>query len=57
MRILVLSDSHGRSSEIQKAIEAQPDARHDFFLGDVLSEIEDMEYIYPDRIYHTVRGN
>lgn len=57
MRILVLSDSHGRSSEIQKAIEAQPDARHVFFLGDVLSDIEDMEYFYPDRIFHSVRGN
>ena len=57
MRIIVLSDSHGRKSAVEDAIEAQPNARHVFFLGDVLSDIEDMPYVYPDRIFHSVRGN
>lgn len=57
MRILVISDTHGRAGEIEKAIESQPQARHIFFLGDCLSDIEDLQYIYTDRIFHTVCGN
>jgi putative phosphoesterase len=57
MRILVISDSHGRVSEIEKAIEAHPDAKHIFFLGDCIRDIEDCPYIYPDRTFHIVSGN
>lgn len=57
MRILVISDSHGRVSEIEKAIDAQPDARHIFFLGDCVSDIEDLTYLYCDRNFHIVSGN
>lgn len=57
MRIIVISDSHGRSSAIQQAINAQPSAKHVFFLGDVLSDIEDFEHFFPDRVLHAVRGN
>jgi hypothetical protein len=34
MRILVISDSHRRSSVVDKIIAAQPEARYVFFLGD-----------------------
>ena len=57
MRILVLSDSHGRTSAIEDAIEAQPTAKHIFFLGDCTRDIEDLTYIYSDRIFHIVSGN
>lgn len=57
MRILVISDSHGRTSEIEKAIEAQPNVKHIFFLGDCVSDIEDLPYIYTDRTFHIVSGN
>ncbi len=57
MRILVLSDSHGRTSAIEKAIEAQPTAKHIFFLGDCTHDIEDLTYIYPDRSFYIVAGN
>ena len=57
MRILVLSDSHGRTSAIEEAIEAQPTAKHIFFLGDCTQDIEDLTYIYPDRSFHIVAGN
>ena len=57
MRILVISDSHGRTSAIEEAIEAQPSANHIFFLGDCVSDIEDLTYIYPDRSFHIVSGN
>ncbi|MBR5452373.1 MAG: YfcE family phosphodiesterase [Clostridia bacterium] len=57
MRILVISDSHGSLRNIEKAIEAQPDAKHVIFLGDGEKDIEEASYIYDDRIYHIVKGN
>ena len=57
MRILVISDSHGRTSAIERAIEAQPTAKHVFFLGDCVRDIEDYQYVYPDRTFHVVSGN
>lgn len=57
MRILVISDSHRRTSAVEKIIESQPDARHIFFLGDNVSDIEDFDFIYSDRVFHTVCGN
>ena len=40
MRIIVISDTHGRPSLIEKIIEAQPDAKDIFFLGDLIKDIE-----------------
>lgn len=57
MRILVLSDSHRRSGEIEKIIESQPNARHIFFLGDLLHDIEYLPEIYSDRTFYSVPGN
>ncbi len=57
MRILVISDSHGRSSYIESAIEAQPEAKHIFFLGDKLCDINYLPEIYSDRTFYTVPGN
>lgn len=57
MRIVVISDSHRRSSVIDKILSAQPQARHVFFLGDNVADIEDFEYLYPDKVFHIVCGN
>lgn len=57
MRILVFSDSHGRGSRIEAAILEHPEAKHIFFLGDKLSDIEDIEHLYPDHSFYSVAGN
>ena len=57
MRIIVISDTHGRPSIIEKIIEAQPTAKHLFFLGDVIKDIEDMPFMYPSHTFHIVSGN
>ncbi len=57
MRILVISDSHGRTSKIEQAIENEKEAKHIFFLGDCVKDIEDYPFIYPDRTFHIVSGN
>ena len=57
MRILVVSDIHGRIHRLQEALEQQPTARHVVFLGDGLRQVEDLMDQYPDRTFYTVPGN
>lgn len=57
MRIVVISDSHRRASVIDKILASQPDARYVFFLGDNVADIEDFEFLYPDKKFCSVSGN
>lgn len=57
MRILVVSDSHRRTAAIEKILYAQPTASHVFFLGDLASDIENYEYIFPEKQFHVLSGN
>ena len=57
MRILVLSDSHGNTAALRKAINAQKEAKHIFFLGDNIRDIESVKDDYPDRTFYSVSGN
>jgi len=57
MRVLVVSDIHGREHRLRQAIEQQPAARHVIFLGDGLRQVEDVAEEYPDRVFYTVPGN
>ena len=42
MRIVVISDSHRRSGNIKKILDAQQSARHIFSLADVPGDIEEL---------------
>ena len=57
MRIVVISDSHGRTGVIDRILRNQPDAEYVFFLGDRLPDIEDFPILYPDKTFYTVSGN
>ncbi len=57
MRVLVVSDVHGKLNLLREAIEAQPTARDVIFLGDGLRQVEDVMEWYPDRTFYTVPGN
>ena len=57
MRIAVISDSHRRYSVVERIIRAQKDVKHIFFLGDGISDIEDLQYEYTDRNFYIVSGN
>ena len=57
MRLLIISDSHKNSFIIDRIIRNQPDARHIFFLGDNVSDMEELKSEYTDRIFHMVKGN
>lgn len=57
MRILVISDSHGDSYSIRRAISEQPSARVLFYLGDGERDIDFCGNIRPDLYIHKVKGN
>lgn len=57
MRILVISDSHAVTRNIDYCLQAHPEAKHVFFLGDNTRDIENIKVYHPDRIFHIVHGN
>ena len=57
MRILVISDSHGGVRNVHYALESHKNAKHVFFLGDHVRDIESVKEYHPDRIFHIVHGN
>lgn len=57
MRIVVISDSHKNTRVIDEILLREPEALHVFFLGDYVSDIEDFEFLYPQKIFHSVSGN
>lgn len=57
MRILVMSDCHGAVGRAQKALDAHPEAKTVFYLGDGANEIEELISFYPDRKFYIVKGN
>ena len=56
MKCLVFSDSHGTSLGMKRALRMHPDAEVVFFLGDGLSDFEELIYDR-SRAYIAVRGN
>lgn len=57
LRLVIISDSHRRQGTVDKIISLEKEASHIFFLGDVTSDIEDFDIIYPDKKFHIVSGN
>lgn len=57
MRIIVISDVHGRKREVEEILYLHEKVQHIVFLGDGLRDLEDMEYIFPDKSFHKVAGN
>lgn len=57
MRLLVLSDSHGRKNLMLKAVKLHPEADAVIFLGDGEGDIDFLKEIYPDIKLYAVCGN
>ncbi|MBE6810670.1 MAG: metallophosphoesterase [Ruminococcaceae bacterium] len=57
MRIVVISDSHGHGSIVDRIIRRESSADIIIFLGDVTSDIEDFTYEYTDKKFYIVSGN
>ena len=57
MKILIFSDSHGRSANMLKAIELHPDAELILHLGDGTDDLKDISQKYPSLNVKHVKGN
>ncbi|MBR0535759.1 MAG: YfcE family phosphodiesterase [Clostridia bacterium] len=58
MRIIVISDSHGRWSNVVEAIDNEPSAEVVYFLGDGVRDYEDAQSIHAgSKAFIGVRGN
>ena len=57
MRILVMSDCHGALRNAERAIEAHPDIKKVFYLGDGADEAAGLQAFYGDRTFYIVSGN
>lgn len=57
MRIVVISDSHGKGVIVDRILRREQDADAVIFLGDVTSDIEDFTYEYDFKKFYIVSGN
>ena len=57
MKILVLSDSHGETEELENVIRSNSAAEIVIFCGDGNGDIEAMRYVFPEKMFISVRGN
>lgn len=57
MKIIAVSDTHGRFNAMEKVLKKHPDAAIVVHCGDSQSDIEDIKHQYPDHTYIAVKGN
>lgn len=58
MRIIIISDSHGRQSCILSVFDAEPSAEYAFFLGDGICEAKEAFALHSNKVTcKAVRGN
>ena len=57
MKCLIFSDSHNYTYHITRALRLHKDTEIVFFLGDGLSDIDEVRYAFPDVKFLAVRGN
>ena len=57
MKILVMSDSHGRGNLVAKCIQQHPDVQVVFHLGDLVGDVRGLDMVFPDKQFFIVKGN
>ena len=57
MRILAVSDIHGRNDALERVLDRHPDVRTVVFLGDGLSGVEEVAARRPSHAFICVPGN
>ena len=57
MRLLVFSDSHGKSSAMEQVAWDHPEADALLHLGDCERDFEGVQILFPQKIIRMVRGN
>lgn len=57
MKIIVVSDTHGNTSALDRAMELNSNADAVVHCGDSRGELDNIKMKYPDKLYYEVRGN
>ena len=57
MQIIVLSDNHGRSSVVERIVDAHPGCDTYLHLGDSQGGMAHIQELYPNKTFYCVRGN
>lgn len=57
MKIMVVSDTHGRWGRLSDAVRIQPKAEVVIHLGDGAEDLENVRYEYPEKMMVGVAGN
>ena len=57
MRIIVVSDIHGRADILKRILMKEQKAEVVFFLGDGENDVNKVKFDFPDKCFYMVRGN
>ena len=57
MKVLVFSDCHGNTRYLEDAISSHPEINDIIFLGDGISDVDDVACFYPTKSFYCVTGN
>ena len=57
MRVLVISDIHGRIDILRRILMKEQKAEAVFFLGDGENDIDKVRFDFPEKCFYKVRGN
>ena len=57
MKALIISDTHGNAFAVREILARHSDAEVVLFLGDGLSDVEELAYYDKRRVWYVVRGN
>ena len=57
MRILVMSDCHGAQRTLEEILHRHSDIKKVFFLGDGITQVDEVKNFFPDRDFKIVSGN
>ena len=57
MKILVVSDTHRQINKVITVLHSIPDITNVIHLGDMVSDADEIQEVFPDKIYHKIQGN
>ena len=57
MKILVISDTHRDTNKVIRVLHSIPDITNVVHLGDLVRDADEIQEVFPDKIYHKIQGN
>ncbi len=57
MKILVISDTHRQINKAITVLHSIPDITNVIHLGDLVSDAEDLQEVFPEKVFHKIQGN